>query len=103
VWTCAVDGESNIAARDNEWLRPNIERWCSPEYDALFAEFVATVDPAQRAQLAIALNDMIVQNYVNLPIVSRATVSAHLNNLQGVVANGWENTLWNIQEWRRAE
>jgi peptide/nickel transport system substrate-binding protein len=103
VWTCEVDGESNIAARDNEWLRPNIERWCSPEYDALFAEFVATIDPAQRTQLAIALNDMIVQNYVNLPIVSRATVSAHVNSLQGVVANGWENTLWNIQEWRRAE
>jgi peptide/nickel transport system substrate-binding protein len=101
VWTCAVDGESNIASRANEWLRPNIERWCSPEYDALFAEFQATVDPARRAELAIALNDMIVQNYVNLPLVSRATVSAYANDIEGVVANGWENTLWNIQEWRR--
>jgi peptide/nickel transport system substrate-binding protein len=103
VWTCEVDGESNIAGRANEWLRPNIERWCSPEYDALFAEFQATVDPARRAELAIALNDMIVQNYVNLPLVSRATVSAYANDLEGVIANGWENTLWNIQEWRRRE
>jgi peptide/nickel transport system substrate-binding protein len=96
-----VDGESNIASAQNEWLRPNIERWCSPEYDALFAEFTAAVEPAERARLAIALNDMIVQNYVNLPLVSRATVSAHINGLEGVVPNGWENTLWNIQEWRR--
>jgi peptide/nickel transport system substrate-binding protein len=103
VWTCEVDGESNIASAENEWLRPNIERWCSPEYDALFAEFQAAVDPAERARLAIALNDLIVQNYVNLPLVSRATVSAYANDLQGVVANGWENTLWNIQEWRRGE
>lgn len=101
VWTCEVDGESNIASAENEWLRPNIERWCSAEYDALFAEFAAAVDPAERARLAIALNDLIVQNYVNLPIVLRATASAHANDLQGVVPNGWENTLWNIQEWRR--
>ena len=46
VWTCEVDGESNIASAANQWLRPNIERWCSPEYDALFAKFQATVDPA---------------------------------------------------------
>ncbi len=103
VWTCEVDGESNIASIENEWLRPNIERWCSPEYDALFAELVAAVDPAERARLAIALNDMIVQNYVNLPVVARATVSAHVNSLQGVVPNGWENTLWNIQEWTRVQ
>jgi peptide/nickel transport system substrate-binding protein len=103
VWTCEVDGESNIASAANEWLRPNIERWCSPEYDALFAELVAAVDPAERARLAIALNDLIVQNYVNLPLVARATISAHVNSLQGVIPNGWENTLWNIQEWRRGE
>jgi peptide/nickel transport system substrate-binding protein len=103
VWTCEVDGESNIASAANQWLRPNIERWCNPDYDALFAKFQATVDPQERAQLAIALNDMIVQNYVNLPLVSRATVSSHVNDLAGVVANGWENTLWNIQEWRRTK
>ncbi len=103
VWLCRVDGESNIAARENTWLRPNIERWCSATYDALYAELRAAVDTVERARLAIALNDMIVQNYVNLPIVSRATVSAHSNSLQGVEANGWENTLWNIQEWYRGE
>ena len=101
VWTCEVGGESNIASSANNWLRPNIERWCSSEYDTLFATYQAAVDPEERAKLAIALNDMIVQNYVNLPLVSRATVSAYANNLQGVVANGWENTLWNIQEWER--
>jgi peptide/nickel transport system substrate-binding protein len=101
VWTCEVGGESNIAASANNWLRPNIERWCSSEYDTLFATYQAAVDPQERAKLAIALNDMIVQNYVNLPLVSRATVSAYASNLQGVVANGWENTLWNIQEWQR--
>ncbi|MFN8470494.1 MAG: peptide ABC transporter substrate-binding protein [Caldilineaceae bacterium] len=103
VWTCEVGSESNIAASANNWLRPNIERWCSSEYDTLFATYQAAVDPQERAKLAIALNDMIVQNYVNLPLISRATVSAYADNLQGVVANGWENTLWNIQEWRRTQ
>lgn len=72
VWTCAVGGESNIAGSANNWLRPNIERWCNSEYDTLFATYEATVDPQERAKLAVALNDMIVQNYVNLPLISRA-------------------------------
>lgn len=103
VWLCKVGEESNISGVANQWLRPNIERWCSPEYDALFAKLRAAVDPAERARLAIALNDLIVQNYVDLPLVLRATVSAHANTLQGVEANAWENTLWNIQQWRRGQ
>ncbi len=43
------------------------------------------------------------QSYINLPLVFRATVSAHLNTLQGVEVNGWESSLWNIQEWRRTK
>jgi peptide/nickel transport system substrate-binding protein len=101
VWLCRVGDDSNIAASTNQWLRPNIERWCSPEYDALFETLRGTVEPADRARLAIALNDLLVQNHVNLPLVFRATVSAHADSLEGVEANGWESSLWNVQEWRR--
>ena len=57
----------------------NNERWCSPEYDAKFAELQAATDPAERAGIAIELNDMLAQNYVNMPLVFRASVSAYAN------------------------
>ena len=67
----------------------------------MFEQLRGAVEPAERARLAIALNDLLAHNNVNLPLVFRATVSAHANSLAGVEANGWESSLWNIQEWRR--
>ncbi len=73
-WLCGKDGE-NIAKVSNQFNAQNYERWCSPEYDALFATYAGTKDPAERAELAKQLNDMIVQNYVNFPVVFRGDVS----------------------------
>jgi peptide/nickel transport system substrate-binding protein len=99
-WVCL--GGENIAQTSNQWLATNVERWCSEEYDALHAQLTEATDPAQRAELAKQLNDMLAQNYVNLPLVYRASVSAHLNSLEGVWINGWDSEEWNIQEWHRA-
>ena len=99
-WIC--DGGSNISRKDNQWLGNNIERWCSEEYDALYQELTETADPARRAELAIQLNDMLVQNYVNIPLVFRGSVSAHANSLLGVRMNGWGGELWNIEDWARS-
>ena len=101
-WLCEIDGKSNIAARENSWNGNNKERWCSPEYDAKFAEFQATTDPEKRASLAIELNDMLAQNVVNIPLIFRGDVSAHANNLLNVEINGWDSQLWNIEDWQRA-
>src|SRR5690606_4827396 len=67
-WLCS--GGNNIANAANNWLGENVERWCSPEYDELYRQFVATTDPDQRAELAKQLNDMLVQNYVIMPLVT---------------------------------
>jgi len=101
-WLCkTADGQSNIASSANDWLGNNTERWCSPEYDAKYAELSAAVDPADRAAIAVELNDMLAQNYVNLPLVFRASVSAYVNSLGGVEINGWDTEEWNIEDWFR--
>ena len=48
-----------------------------------------------------SLNDILVQNYYEIPLVVRGSVSAHLDTLRGVRINGWDSELWNIAEWRR--
>ena len=42
-----------------------------------------------------------MQHYYEIPLVTRALVSAHLDSLQGVRMNAWDSELWNIAEWRR--
>ena len=99
-WRCGENGE-NIANLASNYLGNNTERWCSPEYDAMFAELQGTVDPAARAALAAELNDMLVQNYVMIPLIFRASVSAHSTTLGGVLINGWDTELWNTEDWYR--
>lgn len=100
-WLCN-DGE-NIAQSENNYLGNNVERWCSEEYDALWAELAAAADPAERQELAIALNDMLHNEYVQLPLVFRGLPGAHANSLQGVNLAGWDSDLWNIEDWTRTE
>jgi peptide/nickel transport system substrate-binding protein len=100
-WLCETAGKSNIAARENSWNAQNTERWCNAEYDAKFTELQAATDPAERARLAIELNDMLAQNYVNLPLIFRASVSAYANDLANIDVNGWDSEEWNIEEWHR--
>lgn len=101
-WVCGEDGE-NIARADNGFSGQNIERWCNPEYDALFATYEQTFDPDQRTQMAMQLNDMLAQQVVNIPLVARDDVSAGANSLAGVRMNSWDSQLWNIAEWRRVQ
>jgi peptide/nickel transport system substrate-binding protein len=102
-WLCMnSDGTPNIANSSNQWLGNNLERWCSEEYDALFQEYQGTAELEKRAELAKQLNDMLAQDYVNLPLIFRGNVSAHANSLMGVRINGWDSEMWNIEDWTRS-
>ena len=92
---------SRIQTRDNNWTGGNNSRSCNPEYDKLFAQLAQTRIGPERATLVKRLNDIHVQNYYEIPLVSRGVVSAHLNTLQGVQINGWDSEMWNIAEWSR--
>lgn len=96
-WRC-----SEIARTENNWLGNNIPRFCSEAYDALAGQMAETAVLEDRAELAKQMNDILVQEYVLLPLVHRGSVSAHSNSLLGVRINGWDSELWNIADWTRA-
>lgn len=85
----------------NDWLGNNISRYCNPEYDALVAQMSQTAVLEERAALAIAMNDMTIQNGAVIGLVHRGDVSAHSNNLEGVLMNSWDSELWNVADWTR--
>lgn len=97
-WAC-----SEIPSPDNAWLGNNMPRYCNPAYDALLAEMAGTADISERARLAIAMNDMLMQEYVIIPLVHRGNVSARANTLEGVKLNVWDSQLWNVADWSRAK
>ena len=91
-----------MQTRANRWSGGNNARACDPEYDALYAELARTPLGAERERLAKRLNDMFTLGYRQIPLINRGIVSAHAADLLNVRANGWDSSLWNIAEWRRA-
>jgi peptide/nickel transport system substrate-binding protein len=101
-WLCKKpDGSWNIDGEISSYGGSNTERWCNEEYDAKWVQLQAATGE-ERIKLAIELNDMVVQDYVALPLVYRANVSAHANSLVGPNIGGFESEEWNIEDWMRA-
>lgn len=86
-----------------QWQGENIPRFCDPEYDALHQQLSQTANIDERARIGRELNDILMQNYVLLPLVHRGRVSAISNTLGGTLLNTWDVELWNIADWHRTE
>lgn len=95
-WRC-----DRIPAPANQWQGSNYVRFCDAAFDALTDEMSGTAAPDDRAALGRAMNDILVQTYVTLPLVDRGRVSAHAITLGGVRLNTWDSELWNIADWTR--
>jgi peptide/nickel transport system substrate-binding protein len=85
------------------WQGDNINRFCDPAYDALHLELAQTAGLEARSVIARQLNDILMQEYVIIPLVDRGRVSAHSTTLGGVVLNVWDSELWNVHEWHRLQ
>ncbi len=92
---------NQIPSPETQWQGNNMPRFVNAEYDAMVAKMAITADIDERAALAMAMNDMLMQNYIMIPLVYRGRVSAHSNSLGGVKLNTWDSELWNIADWRR--
>ena len=84
-----------------QWQGNNMPRFCSEKYDALVTEMSTTGDIGERARLAKEMNDILMQEYVIIPLVHRGRNAAHANSLGGVSMNVWDSELWNIADWYR--
>ncbi len=97
-WSC-----DQAPRPETQWQGNNMPRFCSEEYDALVKQMAETSGLEARAELAKKMNDMLMQEYVIIPITHRGRVAAHSNKLGGVIMNVWDSELWNIADWHRAE
>jgi peptide/nickel transport system substrate-binding protein len=91
---------SEIAAKENKWQGRNVTRWRNEAYDRAFHTAEGELDPIKRAALFIAMNDMVVEDGVVIPIVSRPQVYAVSSKLRATLS-GWDQTFWNLQDWYR--
>ena len=105
-WYAGPNGE-NIAQRENDWQRDNTSRWQSAEYDALYESLLEETDVDEANATMIALNDLVINNVVAIPLVQRCDAPYALSHRirQENVAIGprFALSFWNIANWNLAE
>jgi peptide/nickel transport system substrate-binding protein len=87
-----------IARKDNKWSGRNNVRWQSKEYDETFRAVQVELDPAKRIAMLIKLNDLVVNDHVVVPVVSRPDVAALKTNLVAELS-GWDCNTWDLPNW----
>ncbi|MDE0645193.1 MAG: peptide ABC transporter substrate-binding protein [Gammaproteobacteria bacterium] len=95
-WVC-----EEVPGPHNDWNASNIPRGCSEDFDALVEQLEVTEEPLLRIAIIKQINDYVVQNYWEIPLIWRARVSAKSVSLKGVKMNGWDSELWNVADWYR--
>ena len=86
-------------------LGGNVPSDCRPGrevVDQLFAQAKVELDEEKRARLFIQMNDLVINNYVEVPLVLRKTVFAHTKALQNVNYSLWDVQVWNIANWTKS-
>lgn len=90
----------SIPQQHNNWTGWNVERWQSEAYEQLFSQMQGETDPNRRQQQLIALNDMLIEDVVTIPLVHIAQPAGISNRLVGVSLTPWDSDHWNIEEWQ---
>jgi peptide/nickel transport system substrate-binding protein len=88
----------DVAQKENKWSGRNSARWQSKEYDELFQSATVELDPVKRAAILIKCNEMVVNDQVVIPVVSRPDVAAVKNRLM-VDLTGWDSNTWDLGSW----
>ncbi|HET8522906.1 MAG TPA: peptide ABC transporter substrate-binding protein [Thermomicrobiales bacterium] len=105
TWFTGQDG-SNMPTKENGWSGQNLGRYSNADYDKLYEQVVAATDPEKAADLFIQMNDLVINDYVIIPLVQRAAdkyaISNRLNN-DNVALGPFESNFWNVQNWVLAE
>jgi peptide/nickel transport system substrate-binding protein len=89
-----------VSQKANKWQGRNICRWVNLDYDKLAAAGAAELDPVKRAAAYIRMNDMVVNDNIVIPLISRPRVrGASLNLVTSL--SGWDLDLSALQNWYR--
>lgn len=95
-------GSDNIPQQENGWTGRNLARWQNADYDRLYEMALSEMDPSTQADLFIQMNDLVVNDVADIPIVERSTLHGASTSLQNIQPTPWAPPTWDIANWTRA-
>jgi peptide/nickel transport system substrate-binding protein len=92
---------NQIPQKANNWTGDNNPRYCNPEYDRLWQQSNTELNPDTRAKIFQLMNDILVKEFVVIPLVHRADVVAFSNKITGYEPTPWDMRTWDIMNWQK--
>ena len=89
-----------VSQKVNKWQGRNICRWMNPEYDKMALAASSELDPVKRAAIYIKMNDMVVNDFIIVPLISRPRVRGGALTLVTTLS-GWDLDFSALQNWYR--
>ncbi len=90
---------SNIPQKENSWSGNNYERWQNADYDKAYTDAQTQLDTSKQPDLFIKMNDLVISQVVEIPLVLRNNVQGVNSKLQNTKLSPWVSQLWNIENW----
>lgn len=97
------DPAQDIAQRSNDWSGRNIARWQDHEFNQLFDKARTELNADRQDQLAIAMNDRVVNEAVAIPLAQRVWIAGASSRLRGYTTSQWTPDLSGVATWWLAE
>jgi len=95
------DPSTDWAQKSNSWSAPNFLKWKDDEYNTLFEAVGSEIDPAKAAATWQAMNDLLINASVVVPLIERKGVDAKVKALQGPNPGPFDVFSWNAADWTK--
>ena len=103
VSTTGKAPNDNIAQKSNNWSGPNVTRYVSPAFDALWKQASSELDPIKLADLYKQMNQLVYNDSPEVPLVARNGVSVAKSNLKDLSLQPFATSdLTALAYWHRA-
>ena len=87
---------------DQPALYTEVARRKAAAVDKLYDQVLVELDPAKATMMWQQLNDLVINDYADIPLVDRKSTSAKSKGLTGPDLRAFDNETWNIGEWKKA-
>ena len=64
-------------------------------------QLVTELNPEKRATIEKQMNDIIVTNFFQIPLVDRYSNNGHAKELLNTNYTPWDSALWNVAYWKK--
>ena len=102
-WYAGPEGE-NIAQLENGYTGTNKTRYANADYDALWEKLASAATEQEAIDLFIAMNDHVVENVVEIPLVQLVAdrfAAGNDINVDNIAVTAFGDVFWNIANWNR--